>query len=370
MSFYFRQTSIFIAVFVAIFATIFSSAPAPANAAQLKQSDSDASAMLEAISEDLDITNVSRISELIVASADVDVKNKFGATPLHMAAQSGFTEVVELLIKARADLNKPTDRFGVTPLYLAAQNGHAKVVTQLIKARADVNLANMRDNVTPLWIASQENHPDIVRLLLEAHADVNKTRASDKGAPLYIAADKGNLRVVRLLLKGAAIKDEPEELKKANKDIDASEIELTTGVDVTLDGVLSLLLDGQAELEREIEETKKLLKSNINVDAKGTNGHTALMLASRKGHGEIAGELLRYGADVNASSDKGRTPLMYAAHNGSLDLVKEFLSRGADPKAITGKGESALSFAKEREHERIVELLTETLKAEAGTSSR
>ena len=46
------------------------------------------------------------IAELLIANgADVNVKNDFGPTPLHWAADEGHKEIVELLIANGANVN-------------------------------------------------------------------------------------------------------------------------------------------------------------------------------------------------------------------------------------------------------------------------
>ena len=48
----------------------------------------------------LDKTDIARVRELIDAGADVNVKNKFGVTPLWIASQNGHTATVTLLLAA------------------------------------------------------------------------------------------------------------------------------------------------------------------------------------------------------------------------------------------------------------------------------
>ena len=52
--------------------------------------------------------------------------------PLHEAAQLGSIEMVEALLKAKADPD-PRSAYGLTPLALAAQKGHLQVVDTLLR---------------------------------------------------------------------------------------------------------------------------------------------------------------------------------------------------------------------------------------------
>ena len=90
------------------------------------------------------------VSMLLERMADVNVKSRFDATPLHFAAQQGHARVVTLLLEARAaDLDAPR-RFddprhdGATPIYLASEGNRLKVVEMLIKAGA--RAVNIRKN--------------------------------------------------------------------------------------------------------------------------------------------------------------------------------------------------------------------------------
>ncbi|WCR53196.1 MAG: Actin-binding protein [Wolbachia endosymbiont of Ctenocephalides orientis wCori] len=50
-------------------------------------------------------------------------KDKYGRTPLHLAALRGHLDVVKSLIEKGADA-KAEDKHGHTPIHLAAENGH------------------------------------------------------------------------------------------------------------------------------------------------------------------------------------------------------------------------------------------------------
>ena len=60
-------------------------------------------------------------------------------TVLHVASKSASLEIVDLLVKYKADINA-YDADGFTPLHLAAMYGNIQVVKKLVETNADVNL--------------------------------------------------------------------------------------------------------------------------------------------------------------------------------------------------------------------------------------
>src|SRR5438046_4534393 len=59
------------------------------------------------------------VGRLLAAGADLNVTNRSGEVPLHLAAVSGSKDVAQLLIDRGADVNAQ-DRGGFTPLHMAA----------------------------------------------------------------------------------------------------------------------------------------------------------------------------------------------------------------------------------------------------------
>ena len=97
-----------------------------------------------------------------------DATDGEGWTALMRGSFSGRDKAVSLrLVDAKADPN--TQRrdgvIGVTALYLAAQNGHSDVVDILLKAKANPNHHLADDGTTPLDIARQNGHSNVVSTL-------------------------------------------------------------------------------------------------------------------------------------------------------------------------------------------------------------
>ena len=145
--------------------------------AAIAQEQPTATQQLEALceSESMDEADIARVRELIDAGADVNSKE--GATLLSTASGNGHTEIVKLLLDAKADVNAARKIDGMTPLHTASANGHVETVKLLLGAQANVNAADT-DGRTPLSMASLNGHTETVKLLLDARANVNAAKTN------------------------------------------------------------------------------------------------------------------------------------------------------------------------------------------------
>ena len=106
-----------------------------------------------------------------------------------------------------------------------------------------------------------------------------------------------------------------------------------------------------------------LLESGADVDAKKSNGTTALMVAANNDRPELLKALISRGAEVNAKNNFGNTALINAASFGQVEMVRDLLIAGANVKAKNESGWSALKFALKSAHthednyRQVVELL-------------
>jgi len=96
---------------------------------------------------------------LLEHNANPNVKIRGTSYPIIEASYAGYTEIVDLLIQYKADLNKrKQDGSGITPLMFACIQGKKEIVQKLINANADPNLKSGQ-NSTALDYANELSSP-------------------------------------------------------------------------------------------------------------------------------------------------------------------------------------------------------------------
>ena len=79
-------------------------------------------------------------------------------------------------------------------------------------------------------------------------------------------------------------------------------------------------------------EIEQILSLNPDLNARDSNGRTALHFACRAGNKETASKLAEQeGCDLDAITNGGVTPLMMAVENGNIELVAECLNSNFNP---------------------------------------
>lgn len=174
------------------------------NAADVKQllekghdandtSDYGKTALYIAAARDLETAKV-----LIKYGANVNKEDYRGITPIMMAAEKGYSDIVELLVASDANINAKSKK-GSTALSTAAANNHIDAVKVLLSAGANVNSKNSV-GATPLMQTAYQGYFEVVKLLVEHGADV-KIETSDGGSALGAAKAGGNKEVIKYLKK-------------------------------------------------------------------------------------------------------------------------------------------------------------------------
>ena len=237
--------------------------------------------------------NINTLSKLIESGADVNAVGGESLSALHIASGKGLTEVVAFLMKNGADINRPERSGGCTPLMIAVALKNLETVSKLLELGADVSAVDLEGN-SALHNACKNNISNIIAELISHGADLNQ-RNNEGKTPFMRIAQQGHPETVRSLLE--------------------------LGADVN---VMDLY------------------------------GNTALHFACGKGDFlKIVDILLTNGADINHRGDQGYTPLMVASQQGCLQAVIKLLDLGSEVDILSDYGESALNIARKKGHTAI-----------------
>jgi uncharacterized protein len=246
--------------------------------------------------------NATAVRALLRQRVDVNARDVDGTTALHWASRAADVQTIALLAGAGADANA-VNRYGASPLSLAARTGNAAVLRALLDAGATVAAADaaLADGQTVLMLAARTGSVDAVRLLSGHGANVNAAERRTGTTALMWAALDDRADAVRALLAAGA---------------DANARSTVTAYPHTPPGVIG----------DKLEEGYSYVGQSVL--PKG--GWTALMYAARQGSGAAAAALAEAHADLNAVDPDGSSALLFAIINGHYDLASRLVEKGAD----------------------------------------
>lgn len=120
--------------------------------------------------------NLEMVKALIESGADLNLTDPQGWTALMKALYNhelnrGFPEVVQTLIDAGAGIETQIG-YGIRPLMLAAGYGEAGVIEILLKAGADVRAKN-EGGRTALMMVKDKDYIEVINQLHEAELDLS-----------------------------------------------------------------------------------------------------------------------------------------------------------------------------------------------------
>lgn len=146
---------------------------------------------------------INRITELLKNDSSLsNAAASDGARPLHLACFFAQTEAAELLVKRGADINIAVEAFGgVYPLHSAAASRSTDIIRILLEARADPN-TTQNGGWTALHAAAKHGDVAIATLLLEYGADQN-IKTSDGTTAHQMLSDDSPEAIRDLLNAGA-----------------------------------------------------------------------------------------------------------------------------------------------------------------------
>jgi ankyrin repeat protein len=275
-------------------------------------------------------------AELLLAhGADPDLRDEMGISPLHLSVRRGSSELARLLLKNHATPDSSTNDIS-TPLMDAVRRGDVALTELLLRSGASV-AARDRFGHTPIFYVQGASARATLIPLLNAGARVTE-QAGNGDTPIHRALRAGDLRLYRALVPGD---DESALLKQKGR-------------------LNETLLHAAAE-GRNLLLVKRLIRLGSDLDARNLFGHTPLLIALTQESLPISTLLTQSGAEIGfleavAMGDYERavaslpvpigthldapilgheTPLMGAVARERADLVELLLNLRASPNAAS-----------------------------------
>lgn len=253
-----------------------------------------------------------------------------------------FTEsdlLVNQLLKQKVSLNSADDE-GVTAMHIAATQDNRKVITWLLRNHADIHAVD-RDGFSALTWACIKGHRMIVTQLLEAAADPNGvTVKAPNRTMLALAGERNNVGVM-------------QELVRCKAAVNAK----------CSDGSTALMCAAHQEQE---DAVQFLIRHGAKPNDIDKEGWTALMYAGNSTRLAKAGpeaaaicrrslDCLLYGkADVNQQTPQGISAAMVAACRDRWPFIQTLLEVHADINMESVNGSTALFDASRKGSEQVV----------------
>lgn len=338
------------------------------------------------------------VAQLLETGCDPDIADNSNLTPVLCATAKSHWAIVGLLLDtAKVDVNRRTPD-NATILTTVCGNGSWKaesIMRRLLDSNpAGVNVKGMH-NRTPLMCAAAAVRPVALTraastpgALRQAHAALRHAHAALRQAALRQAATiaeatKPGAMIVAAIEARATRPAVVKMIMEAGADVHLADEDDNT--------VLHIVAGLDVSFESEVIDMMKLLhQGGMNIDIRGRNGATALMVATEAGDMGLQrlSLLLEMGANVLLKDSKGHTALAYAAGAGHRRLVTTLLractvdkhdlaiiiaagrghvqilqlliSAGVDVDTAAGNGTTALMSAIENGHFEVVKILVES----------
>jgi ankyrin repeat protein len=256
--------------------------------------------------------------ELLANGADVNRKDIYGLSPLHVACREGENGLVKLFIEHGADVNALTNE-KITALHACYAFENLEGGDILLENGADLNAIDAWGK-TPLSFGMDQVHTkgfdDLILLdkLIKLGANIDSPD-QDGFTLLHKACKEGNSEAVDYLLRNGA-------------NVETITNQGSTPIFYACDGLHEKIV-------------VMLLDRKCTVNVQNPDGNTPLHFAALKGDELIMTLLLEAGSDANIQNNNKFTPLHLTCQFGEYIKSKILLKAGAK---INQKGSKSKSL--------------------------
>lgn len=324
------------------------------------QDNSGSSSLTLALDQGLDAV------KLIVNKKNITSRDIYGRNALHLASKKNADiSIVNYLLNEGCTINV-CDKDGNTPLHIAVKNNYKDIGNALLSAGADIFVVNnsgdcplklsyflnegreqwiitdqtiqKKDAVgnTPLHLAAQWNEPNMITYLLDRGADINAK--NDYGETPFFSAMKGNSPAcIDALLNYSGMN-----INIGSRDFLGNSVLHTAVQWSAYDATMKVI---------SLTDGKSL------IGARNLAGKTALHIAANQGNLKFIQMLLSYGIDVNETDEIGQSPLVYAINGNKLEAVKYLVEQNASVIQQDMYGKTPLHFAVQNKNIECVKIL-------------
>ncbi|KAL9641803.1 hypothetical protein ABK040_011789 [Willaertia magna] len=306
----------------------------------------------------------------------IDVKDRDGNTPLHLACMKGNLFTIQLLVSLGANLNL-TNNDNYTPLDLAICGGFDRSVNFLLQQQqamigADKNflmkylldrhffrtatlllqnnicsityeVRSFVDGISYNWIEQFESasaSDDMLDLAIRKCNEELFDKCIQSGIipqvyHLHLAMDYGCLNIFKKLVKS-----------RSQQQLDAI---------VEYEGKYESLLFSAASSGKN-DYLKVLLEAGANKEWRNENGNTPLWIATCNNRIDVVETLLESGADPNTRNNDGVVPLISCAQRNLIEIAEILINYGAEVNTPNKNGDNPLIISCRTGQHEILEL--------------
>ncbi|XP_046367458.2 uncharacterized protein LOC124142827 isoform X2 [Haliotis rufescens] len=323
---------------------------------------------------------------LLSSSTNSNAIDSHGYTIFHKACEHGDVKVCKIILKLKRNDGNPEvcmkTKYGEMFCHIASRKGYMHILKMCLKVGMDVtHVTEEGDNV--LHLACSYDKHRVCAFLLDTSPSLAWIKNHNGFTPLDIVMRRGNNKIARIFFTHAKLtqygrmqdviwmylRESMDNINRLNLLVRCSNVmDLTVDHGNTPFHVASMVGSNRA--------TDYLLKHDKKdcVKLKNRNGDTPLHIASEQGHSAVVRSLLTQ-CHVNAINNYNETALYLSSLNADLDTVVALLAAGACVDSRNFQGDSPLHFLlygcankQNNDFTHIITILRHCLKSGAGPS--